>query len=163
MFNVNDVVVYGNSDVCCVKEINRPDFVQNEDFYYYLQPVCNTASTIYIKISDTTKYIRPIITKERAEELLGNLPELDGLYDHNDKIRDKEYREVISSCDYEKNLLMLKGIITEKHLREKKGKKLNMNDERNLHRVENCLAAETSMCFHITMSQAKEKLYNYLP
>lgn len=159
MFKVNDVVVYGYSEVCCVKDIGVPDFVTNEEPYYYLQPVCNASSTIYVKTSNATNAMRCIISPQKAEEILSELPSIEGLYDKNDRVREKEYKDLMLACDFDKCVQMLKGITIEKGVKEKNGKKLNMNDERNLHKVENCLAAEFAMCLQITIPQAKDKIY----
>ncbi|MEG2349159.1 MAG: CarD family transcriptional regulator [Hungatella sp.] len=158
MYQINDVIVYGCSEVCSIKDIGVPDFIETGEEYYYLQPVCNEATTLYVKIANSKKTMRDILSKEEATELLYDGSKINALYDKNDKVREREYSSIIRSCECIQWMEMLKGITTEKLRRAAQGKKLSMNDEQYMKKVENSLAAEFSIIFHITMAQAKENI-----
>ena len=102
--------------------------------------------------------MRNILSKENAEDLLSELPTIEALYNQNDKVREKEFRDIIRSCDCKQLLQMLKGILLEKKQKETTGKKLSLNDEQNFHKVESCLANEFSEIFHISVEQAKKQI-----
>ena len=55
-----------------------------------------------------------------------------------------------------------KGISNAQNRKISSGKKLNMNDDRYLHKVEELLSAEYSVVFHISLDQAKEKISSAL-
>lgn len=158
MYQVNDVVVYGNNEVCKVENIDIPDFIETTEKYYYLKPLSNPTSLLYVKTTNTQKPMRSILSKENAEELLSEIPSIEALYNKNDKIREKEFRDIIRSCDCKQLLQMLKGLFLEKKQRESTGKKLSLNDEQNYHKVESCLANEFSEIFHISVEQAKKRI-----
>ncbi|HAB59536.1 MAG TPA: hypothetical protein DCE48_02275 [Lachnospiraceae bacterium] len=158
MYQVNDVIVYGNNEVCKIETIDIPDFIETTEKYYYLRPLSNPASILYVKTTNTQKPMRNILSKENAEDLLSELPTIEALYNQNDKVREKEFRDIIRSCDCKQLLQMLKGILLEKKLKETTGKKLSLNDEQNFHKVESCLANEFSEIFHISVEQAKKQI-----
>ena len=158
MYQVNDVIVYGNNEVCKIGTIDIPDFIETTEKYYYLRPLSNPASILYVKTTNTQKPMRNILSKENAEDLLSELPTIEALYNQNDKVREKEFRDIIRSCDCKQLLQMLKGILLEKKQKETTGKKLSLNDEQNFHKVESCLANELSEIFHISVEQAKKQI-----
>lgn len=158
MYQVNDVVVYGNNEVCKIETIDIPDFIETTEKYYYLKPLSNPSSILYVKTTNTQKPMRGILSKENAEELLSEIPSIEALYNKNDKLREKEFRDIIRSCDCKQLLQMLKGILLTKQEKEITGKKLSLNDEQNFHKVETCLANEFSEIFNISVEQAKKQI-----
>lgn len=50
MFKENELVMYGSTGVCRVKEIGRPSFVDKDDkrIYYLLEPVFRAVSSIHL-------------------------------------------------------------------------------------------------------------------
>ena len=70
MFNVGDLIIYGGTGVCRVKDITHPDFGMPEDrLYYILEPVYQ-AGTIYAPVDNGKVYMRPVISEEEANELI---------------------------------------------------------------------------------------------
>jgi len=160
MYQINDVVVYENGGVCKIKDIVVPDFLKTNEQYYKMQPLGDENGIIYVKTSNDKLVLRPVITREQAEAILLELPNMEALFDENDKIRDKEYRDVIKSCECGPCFQMLKGITKERNRRMKDGKKLNASDDRNLQKVEKLLSAEFSVVFNISVENAETKIKN---
>lgn len=158
MYQINDVIVYENGGVCKIKDIGIPDFVTTDEKYYTLQPICDNGGTIYVKINNDKVFMRSVITKEEAESYLSEVPKMKELYSTNDKIRDKEFKEAIKSCEFKRCLQVAKGITMERSRRNKAGKKLNMSDDKNLQKVGKLLTAECSIVFDISMEQAKTRI-----
>lgn len=157
MYKVNDVIVYGNNEVCRIENIAIPDFIETNDEYYYLKPLSNPTSIIYVKTS-TQKPMRSILSKENAEELLRELSSTEAVYDKNDRIRGKEFHDIIRSCDCKGLLQMLKGIRLKKEQKESTGKRLSLDDEKYYNKVESSLSIEFSQIFHISVEQAKKQI-----
>ncbi len=158
MYQINDIIVYENGGVCKIKDIGVPDFLKTNEQYYKMQPVSNDGGTIYVKTNNDKIIMRLIISREEAEDFLLELPRMEALYDENDKIRQKEFHDIIKSCECKQYFQMLKGIMIERSRKIKDGKKLNMNDEKILQKVEKLLSEEYSMVFNISMYQAKIKI-----
>ncbi|MBU9727058.1 CarD family transcriptional regulator [Diplocloster modestus] len=162
MFQINDVIVYENGGVCTIKDIGVPEFLHTDIQYYTMQPVCDMGRTIYVKTKDNKAYMRTIVSRDEAEEYLTELPAMVGVYNEDDKIRDKEFGSILKSCECSRCFRMYKGISIAQNRKILNGKKLNMNDDRYLHKVEELLSAEYSVIFHISLDQAKEKISSAL-
>ena len=158
MFRIGEFVVYGYSEVCYVKDIGNPAFLDTSEPYYYLQPVCNPSSITYVRTSKQSKTMRSLISSNLAKEILAGFSSLDVLYDDNEKNRQKVYADIFRSCDFVEWLRMFKGISEERKRRTLLGHKLLMSDANSLSKVENCIAAEISKVFQISLEQAKHRL-----
>ncbi len=160
MYQINDMVVYKNGGVCRIEDIGVPYFVETKEQYYKIIPLCDESGKIYVKISNDKVMFRSLISISEAELYLAELPNMNGLYNTNDKARDKEFRDVLKSCECKQCLCMLKGIIDEHNKKVKTGKNLNMTDEKNLQQVEKLLNTEFAVVFNISMEQAKIRIKN---
>lgn len=158
MFRIGEFVVYGYSEVCYVKDIGNPVFLDTSEPYYYLQPVCNPSSITYVRTTKQSKTMRSLISSNLAKEILEDFSSLDVLYDDNEKSRQKVYADTFRSCDFVEWMRMFKGISEERERRTSSGHKLLMSDANSLNKVENCLTAEISKVFQISLEQAKHRL-----
>lgn len=158
LFKVNDFVVYGDRGVYRIASIGQLDFLDSNEKYYSLEPVCSDGSTIYVKTSSNKISMRNLISRQKAENYLSELRELDSLYDKDSRARDREYQDVLKNSECGKCLRMLKGIKQEEHRRLAIGKKLNADDDKNLKRVEKILLGELSVVFDSSVDQVKEKM-----
>ena len=71
MFRKGEYVIYGNNGICCIEEIGVPRDTPLGDSgkeYYTLAPVFSSGK-IYAPL-DTKVFMRPILTKAEAEELI---------------------------------------------------------------------------------------------
>lgn len=161
MYKVNDVVVYGCSKVCFIKKIGTPDFMSKPQNYYWLQPVGDTTTMLYVKTEHEDK-MRSILTKGQADELMRELPEMEEMYDSSNKVRDREYIQVMKSRDCGEWLKMWKGITVEKMRKEQDGKSLNASDESNLKRVQDCISSEFSAVFQTTKDKIVSRMRHSL-
>lgn len=158
LFKINDVVVYGDRGVYEIVKIDRLDFLDSKDKYYILEPVCRDGSTIYVKTTSNKVSMRNVISRQKAESYLSELNTLDSLYDKDSRARDKEYQDILKTCECGNCLRMLKGIKQEEHRRNAIGKKLNTDDDKNLKKVEKVLLPELSVVFGSSIEQVKKKL-----
>ena len=90
MFRKGEYVIYGNNGICCIEEIGVPRDTPLGDSgkeyytdtplgdsgkeYYTLAPVFSSGK-IYAPL-DTKVFMRPILTKAEAEELILQIPEI---------------------------------------------------------------------------------------
>ena len=73
MYHVGELVVYGSSGVCRVASVGA---LTGGDarHYYTLDPLYGT-ETIFAPV-DTRVYMRPVLTKDQAEDLITGIPEV---------------------------------------------------------------------------------------
>lgn len=158
MFKKNDVIVYQNGGVCRIVDICTPEFVKTEDKYYKMQPIDNVDSTIYVKINQENCVIRPIISSDEANGYLKKCADVDGIYVRDLKVRDREFNQVLRTCECEKWFGLLKGILDEQEKKKKQGKRLTSGDDRNRKKVERLLSSEFSASLGITSKEAKKMI-----
>ena len=78
MFEKGDLVTYGCKGVCEVKNITTLNLegIPKDRLYYEMQSMVNAGSRIFSPVGQEEKNaMRAVLTKEEAEELLGQLPE----------------------------------------------------------------------------------------
>ncbi len=158
MYQIGDILVYENGGVCEVVAIGTPDFLKSEERYYTLQPVFDNAGTLYVKVENDRHILRPLICKEEADGIFAEASNMEVLYNPNDKLREREFKEVIRSCESRQWFAMLKGILQEEKRREQNGKKLSMSDDRNMQKVFKLLSSEFALVYSISPEEAKEKI-----
>ncbi|RHP34589.1 CarD family transcriptional regulator [Lachnotalea sp. AF33-28] len=163
MFQVNDMVVYGYSEICEIKKIGIPEFVGGVDKYYYLRPVGGASTTtLYVKTTNIRKNMRSILREGKAEELLRHSGSGASIYNRDSRIRMKEYTDILYSCDCAKWMGMFLGLCGAKKNKDKAGHGLNINDKWFLDKVTDCLASELSLALRIPEEEARNKLEQLL-
>src|SRR5690554_4768253 len=107
MFKIGDLIIYGHTSVCRVKDIttlNLP-LMADEDrerLYYILEPLYED-STIYTPVDNPKVFMRPIISRERAEELIDLIPTMQAEPFHTNVLREltDHYNSLLQTHDCE--------------------------------------------------------------
>lgn len=76
MFSVGEKIIYGKKGVCVVKSIGSPGFSDGEDRLYYTLSPQNSTETIFVPV-DSGVFMRPVITRAEALELIDRIPEIE--------------------------------------------------------------------------------------
>ena len=151
MYTAGDKIIYGGSGVCTVVEICTPNFSREEwgKKYYKLRPVYGT-ETIYAPV-DTQTFMRPVMTKEEAEELIARIPEIDECVcsSHSITMLRQQYEEFFKDHDCETYVQLVKGIYS----KGAAGKKLGQTDQRYMKRAEDTLYGELAVALGITPAE----------
>ena len=162
MYQIGELVQYGNSGVCKVEEIvqGMPGLEQDIPCYLLI-PVSKKDGKIYSPIETGETRMRRILSGEEAKASLEKALESDGLRIANEKQCESIYREELHSGDCYRWLILLKTLYARKATRIAAGKRVTATDERYLKNVEERLKEE----FNIIMGQEKtssvlEKLSN---
>ena len=143
MYQIGELVQYGNSGVCKVEEIvqGAPGLEQNVPCYLLI-PVSKKDGKIYSPVEIGETRMRRILSKEEAHELLEKAWKSDGLSIVNEKQCEHIYREELHSGDCYRWLLLLKTLYARKTSRITAGKKITATDERYMKNVEDRLKEE---------------------
>lgn len=158
MYQINDLVVYSNGEICNVFNIGTPDFIKTDDKYYILQIVNTPDNMIYAKTTTADSSLRYIITNQEAQVLINGFKTTNPLYNPNNKLREKEYLVAFQSCEPIQWMEMFKGITIEQKKKQALGKRLNTNDERQLNKVKKCLVTEFSLALAISRENTLDLL-----
>lgn len=160
MYAPGDKIIYGNSGVCTVVEVCTPNFSKAEwgKKYYKIQPIYSS-ETIYAPV-DTKTFMRPVMTKEEAHELIARIPEIEGQSHSSSSITmlRQKYDEYFRDHDCESYVQLVKGIYS----KGESGKKLGQTDHRYMKRAEEVLYNELAVALDINPSQVPEYIKSIL-
>lgn len=160
MFEVGEYIVYGVKGVCRVEEITHIDIsgADKNRLYYVLAPIGESSGKIYAPTDNQKVMMRRVITKEEANRLIGELPQIELLWVPDDRQREAKYKEALSTCDYRAWVSIVKTLYLRKQERVAQGKKITALDERYMRTAENELYSELSLALDIP----KDKMEDYI-
>lgn len=160
MFETGDYVIYGSTGICKVMGVTtmNMDGIPKDRLYYVLRPNGKQDGTIYTPVDNKKLVIRKVMSKEEAEQLINDIPNIEALEIENDKLREEKYKECLKSCDNREIIRIIKTIYLRRMNRLRHGKKGTSTDERYLKAAEDGLYSELSMQLGIP----KENMVDYI-
>lgn len=164
MYKIGEFVVYGRTGICEVAEITtmKMDGVPKDRLYYILMPCKNKGGKIFTPVDNDKVVMRPVITKDKAMELLEQIPEISELWIPNEKMREAKYKECLRTCECEDMIRIIKTLYIRKLDREAQGKKITATDERYLKMAEGSLYSELSLALGIPEPEMEDYICKYI-
>lgn len=160
MFAPGDYIIYSGEGVCRVESIGPLDISGSNRLkeYYTLQPVYREGK-IFIPV-DTNVFMRPVISRDEAEELIRHIPEVRGEIYENRNLRmlNEYYQSLLQTHNCEDMLVLIKAVYAKQRENESAGKKPGLVDERYMKRAEDILHGELAVALNI----AKEDVPRYI-
>ena len=146
MYQIGELVQYGNSGVCKIEEIVQGvPGLQKDTQCYLLIPVSKKEEKIYTPVDNDKVKMRRILSSEEVKELMGKAPEIEEIAIANEKQCESIYREELYSVDCYRWLSLLKTLYARRAARNAAGKKVTATDERYLKNVEDRLKEELTI------------------
>lgn len=160
MFEKGGYIVYGTTGVCEVEDITSPDMkgVAGNRLYYVLSPCFQKGNRIFTPVDSDKVPIRAVMTKEEAFGLVDEIPAIEELWEKDDKVREKKYKEAIRSCDPREWIRIIKTSYLRQEERRAQGKKATTVDERYFHSAEEHLYSELA----VSLNMPKEDVKTYI-
>ena len=134
------------------------DGVPKDKLYYILRPVHEKHGKVFTPVDNEKIVMRRVISKEEAEKLIREIPQIEGLWIGNEKQREEKYRECMKSCKCAEWVRIIKTLYERKVSRLKQGKKITALDERYMRTAENELYSELSL----TLGIPKDEMEQYI-
>ena len=126
--------------------------------FYTMTPCYIRDSSLYTPVDNTRVVIRPVMTKDEAENFVDSIKDIDGLTIKEEKRRELEYKEAILSCDPEVLVGIIKTIYERMNARIAEGKKVTSSDSKYFHIAEESLYGELA----ISLGMEKEEVKGYI-
>ena len=146
MYQIGELVQYGNSGVCKIEEIVQGvPGLQKDTRCYLLIPVNGRDGKIYSPVDSGKVKMRRILSGEEVRDLMGKAPQIEELTILNEKQCESVYKEELYSVDCYRWLGLLKTLYSRRAARLLAGKKVTATDERYLKSVEDRLREELSI------------------
>lgn len=160
MFEIGDYIVYGHNGTCQVEDITYLDMsgADKDRLYYVLLPVNRKGNKVYSPVDSNKVKARKILTREEADELISEIPDLEQLWISNDKLREEQYKDAMKDCDCRQWVRIIKTLYLRKKERIAQGKKVTSVDEHYLKLAENQLYGELS----VVMGVDKDEMEGYI-
>jgi len=151
-YQIDDMVVYGNTGVCRIVDVTVPDFIpadKEKVEYYVLAPV-NQDGFIYTPV-DTKVFMRPIISKEKANELIDRIPTIQAEVYHSSNMQDLKahYEAAFTSHDCADLIELSMSIYMKKQYLEQQKKKFGQTDAKFMKKAEDLLFNELAAALGI--------------
>ncbi len=138
-----------------MEEVGLPKLsgVSGERLYYTLQPLYRTGR-IFSPV-DSGVFMRPVISRSEAEELIERIPDTEAEICDNRNIRflSEHYQEKMQRHDCTELVKVIKSVYQKRKLAIEKGKKLGQIDERFMKRAEDMLYGELAVALDIPKSE----------
>ncbi|MEG0779720.1 MAG: CarD family transcriptional regulator [Oscillospiraceae bacterium] len=153
MFSPGDLVIYGGNGVCKVIAVATPEGAEGDKLYYQLCPVYS-AETIYAPV-DTGVFMRAVISRREAEQLIAEIPGIEGAAysNHNLNLLKAHYEASMQTHDCGDLMELIKGVHHKNTEAAQHRKKLGQVDQRYLKRAEELLYGELAAVLEIPRDQ----------
>lgn len=162
MFNKGELVVYGQTGVCTVEDICEKELIKNQKrLYYVLKPINQENNIIYAPADSDKVFMRSVITRAEAEELISEIPEISENSDLFDDSKE-EYRNYLSSHRCIDLVKLTSQIYRKKKSAQENRKKLGFVDEKYMRLAENLLFGELACALEIPVENVKDYIANKL-
>lgn len=160
MYQIGNYVVCGNNGPCRVEEIGTLDFSATKDkMYYTLVPEGNAGGRVFMPVDNEKISMRPVLTREEAEELVNEIAEIEPIWIPEEKSREMLYKEFLRSCDCRKLIQMIKTLYLRKLSREEQGKRVTAVDDKYFQLAETHLYAELAVSLGLERSEVGEYIH----
>jgi CarD family transcriptional regulator len=157
MFQIGDLVVYGSEGVCRVDKIGVPDIpsINTEKLYYTLSPVYRDGK-VFTPV-DTAVFMRAVISKEEAQEIISRIPDMVAEIYENRNLRmlSDHYEALLKSYDCSVIAQLIKDVYAKREDVLGRGKSLGQTDERYVKQAEDMLFGEFAIALGIEKGAVK--------
>lgn len=135
MFQIGDIVLYNQTDVCRVQEIRSMPFMGRERIdYYVLKPVCEDSpsnSTVYVPVSADESRLHRAFSGDELKQML----DADGIevpWTESPLIRKKEFHDILSRGQPKELLGLIRAIARRRTSKVQSGRGLTDAEEKVL-------------------------------
>ncbi len=160
MFNIGDLIVYGENGVCRVDGLEARPFGGENVNSYRLSPLYSSC-VIYTPVENPTIFMRPVLEKRDAEELIAKINELetDIFYSSVPRELIEKYDAIIKQHDAKTLAVLVHSIRVKRDILLKQRKKLSAIDERYLKKASDLLFGELAAVLGISRDEAMNKAF----
>lgn len=158
MYKIGDHIIYGGEGVCKVEAIGVPEIFDRKESreYYTLLPLYRQGR-IYTPV-DTTVFMRPVISRDEAINLIEKMPQIDGeVYENrNVRVLSEHYQNTMNSHNCVDLVRTIKSIYAKRELMTERGKKLGQVDEKFFRKAEDLLFGEFAVALGVPKENVRD-------
>ncbi len=158
MYQIGDLVLYGGTGVCRVDDTREQTFPgTGEKRLYYVLKALYTDCVISVPVDSDKVFMRPIISREEAERIIEEIPQVHAKAYHSRISRElsEHYEEILKSHDCTSLVELTMSIWAKKQQFLEQKRKFGTVDERFLRRAEELLFGELAAALDIPRDQVQ--------
>ena len=146
MFEKGELIIYGNKGVCEVTDISAINIsgASKDKLYYILRPVKDKDERVFTPVDSEKTAMRRILGRQEALALIEGIPDIGHLWVADERQREQNYRQALSSCDCREWIRIIKTLWVRNQERLSQGKKTTAMDKKYFKLAEDNLYAELS-------------------
>ena len=158
MFEPGDLIYYGTGGLCVVEEVTKLDIsgADRERLYYRLSPFERFGSTIYTPVDNHKVAMRKALTREEAELLIREMPQIEALAVKEERQKEQSYKEALNSADCRRWVGVIKSLYRSRKIRLSAGKKVTAVEERYFQMAKERLDSEIAHAMQIGREDVEE-------
>jgi len=151
MYQIGDLVIYGDSGACRVEAIGKLDvpYIDRSKLYYTLRPIYRDGR-IYAP-TETKVFMRPVLTFPEAQRIIGLIPsikEIDCPGD-NHRVLKEHYSQLLLSHNCIDLVRLIKTIYAKNLVNAQLGKRPGQTDIKFMKQAEDLLHGELAIALKI--------------
>ena len=158
MYAKGELILYGSTGVCRVEDMVTRTIpgTKEQKTYYILKPLYQEC-TISVPVDNTKVFMRPIISRDQANELIDSIPEIRAEAYHSRVLRElsEHYEAAFRSHSCEDLIELTMSIYAKKQYMAKHKKKFGSVDERFMKRAESLLFGELAAALDIPVDSVQ--------
>lgn len=164
MFEKGSYLIYGTTGICKIIDVTALDIgsVPKDRLYYVLRPCSQNGNQIYTPVEHQKLPLRPCMSRAEAEQLILEIPKIEGIWEMSDKLWEQECKKAIRSCDPREWVRIIKTCYMRQQERLGQGKKITAVDERYFHEAELHLYSELAISLEKPPEQIKDAIKEQL-
>lgn len=153
MFQPGELIVYGATGVCRVESLLSPADLRGATegkYYYQLKPL-HQSGTIYTPVDNEKVPMRPVISREEAEELIDSISSLtpETVRADTTQALTQYYQSIMRSHDCAALVELTMSIYAKREQAELQKRRLGLVDERFMKQAERLLYGELAAALDI--------------
>ena len=130
----------------------------DEIFYYTLRPAYKKETVVYAPVDNLEFRMRYVLSKNEAESLIQNIPQLSSLEISTDSTRESNFKEYILTYDPEIYIRLLKTLYIEKQAFAKDEKRTPASDDTYFDLVEERILEELEFVLWKSRKKIRESI-----
>ena len=153
MYQVDELIMYGSTGVCKIKEITKQDF-GGDRLYYVLEPLCQ-AGVIYAPVDNEKVFMRPVISENEAKDLIDSIPTIHTEIYKSSSMQQltKHYQSILDTHGCTEMLGLIKSIYLKGLEAMKNNRNLGQIDKKFMKRAEDLLYGEFAAAMHVSREE----------
>ena len=155
MYKKDQYVVYKH-DVCKIKNIKE----NKGNTYYVMTPIDDDSLIIDIPTDNKNGFLRDIISKENAINLIKKISKIKPIENINEKNLEGQYKEMLKNNDYESLIKIIKTTYLRNEYRLKNKKKITEKDNAYFELAEKYLHNELAISLNMSLEEVKNYIFD---